>query len=122
MPIERSICIQNVSKEVFDVRDKIVMRCAYDAQNALGRLCDEKVYETDLTRRLRAVGFREVHTQVPVRVVHGDFQKEYRFACQSFVCQKSETNPGLHDQGKQARAGTGGHGHGDKTGTGTGHA
>jgi GxxExxY protein len=78
VPIERSICIQNVSKEVFDVRDKIVMRCAYDAQNALGRLCDEKVYETDLTRRLRAAGFREVHTQVPVRVVHGDFQKEYR--------------------------------------------
>ena len=76
MPIERSICIQNVSKEVFDVRDKIVMRCAYDAQNALGRLCDEKVYETDLTRRLRAVDFRKVHTQVPVRVVHGDFQKE----------------------------------------------
>ena len=54
MPIERLICIQNVSKEVFDVRDKIVMRCAYDAQNALGRLCDEKVYEKDLTRRLRA--------------------------------------------------------------------
>ena len=122
---------------MFDVRDKIVMRCAYDAQNALGRLCDEKVYETDLTRRLRAVDLRKVHTQVPVRVVHGDFQKEYRFACQSFVCQsfvcqsfvcqsfvcqKSETNPGLHDQGKQARAGTGGHGHGDKTGTGTGHA
>ncbi len=25
MPIERSICIQNVSKEEFDVRDKIVM-------------------------------------------------------------------------------------------------
>ena len=78
MPIERSICIQNVSKEVFDVRDKIVMRCAYDAQNPLGRLCDEKVYETDLTRRLRAVDLRKVHTQVPVRVVHGDFQKEYR--------------------------------------------
>ena len=93
MPIERSICIQNVSKEVFDVHDNIVMRCAYDAQNALGRLCDEKVYETDLTRRLRAVGFREVHTQVPVRVVHGDFQKEYSIRLSIIRLSKERDKP-----------------------------
>ena len=62
----------------FDERDAIVMRCAYAAQNALGRLCDERVYENDLARRLRAEGFACVHTQVPVTVTHDGFAKEYR--------------------------------------------
>jgi len=54
------------------------MRCAYAAQNALGRLCDERVYENDLARRLRAEGFSSAHTQVPVIVSHEGFAKEYR--------------------------------------------
>ena len=54
------------------------MRCAYDCQNALGRLCDERVYENDLARRLRSEGFREVHSQVPITMSHGRFHKEYR--------------------------------------------
>ena len=54
------------------------MRCAYASQNYLGRLCDERVYENDLALRLKADGFREVHTQVPVIVSHGDFEKTYR--------------------------------------------
>ena len=54
------------------------MHCAYDSQNALGRLCDERVYENDLARRLRAEGFREVHSQVPITLSHCGFHKEYR--------------------------------------------
>src|SRR5207247_7334257 len=46
-------------------------------QTDLGRLCYECVYEPDLTSRLLAEGFREVHTQVPVTVTHRDFSKAY---------------------------------------------
>jgi GxxExxY protein len=54
------------------------MRCAFDAQNTLGRLCEERVYENDLARRLRAAGFSTVETQVPVTVSLGNFWKTYR--------------------------------------------
>ena len=77
MPIDLPFRIKNLTQAEFDERDCIVMRCAYAAQNALGRLCDERVYENDLARRLRAEGFDSVHTQVPVRVCHNDFLKEY---------------------------------------------
>jgi GxxExxY protein len=54
------------------------MRCAYDSQNALGRLCDERVYEKDLARRLVASGLNSMYTQVPLVVRHGAFRKDYR--------------------------------------------
>lgn len=78
MPIEISIPIRNLSSSEFDARDSVVMRCAYDSQNTLGRLCDERVYENDVARRLRAAGFCNVHTQVPVLVTNESFQKTYR--------------------------------------------
>ena len=78
MPITCPITIRNLTQEEFDERDRIVMRCAYASQNALGRLCDERVYENDLALRLRAEGMKGVHTQVPVTVTHGSFEKVYR--------------------------------------------
>lgn len=78
MPIACPIQIRNLTPSEFDERDDVVMRCAYAAQNALGRLCDERVYENDLAMRLRAEGFKSIHTQVPVMVTHDGFAKEYR--------------------------------------------
>lgn len=78
MPIACPITVRNLSREEFDERDAVVMRCAYASQNALGRLCDERVYENDLALRLRAEGFTNVHTQIPVTLTHEGFQKEYR--------------------------------------------
>jgi len=78
MPIACQLKFRNLTQSEFDERDAVVMRCAYAAQNALGRLCDERVYEYDLARRLRAEGFRLVHTRVPVVVSHDGFVKEYR--------------------------------------------
>jgi len=79
MPIACPLAIRNLTQTEFDERDAIVMRCAYASQNALGRLCDERVYENDLALRLRAEGFPSVHTQVPVTVTHEGFEKLYRF-------------------------------------------
>ncbi len=78
LPITCDIQVRNLSATEFDERDRLVMRCAYDSQNALGRLCDERVYENDVARRLRASGFRNVHTQLPVLVEHDGFAKVYR--------------------------------------------
>jgi GxxExxY protein len=71
------IAIRDLSKDEFDERDALVMRCAYAAQNTLGRLLDERVYENDLALRLQAEGC-SVHTQVPITVSLGTFEKTYR--------------------------------------------
>jgi GxxExxY protein len=78
MPISCPLRIRNLDQAEFDERDARVMRCAYAVQNALGRLCDERIYENELARRLRAHGFSSVHTQVPITVTHDGFVKEYR--------------------------------------------
>ncbi len=77
MPIVPHHRPKNLSKPEFNERDRVVMGCAFASQNELGRLCDEQNYEKDVVARLRAAGFREVHTQVPVEVIHGHFEKEY---------------------------------------------
>ena len=78
MPIDVPLAVRDLSQDEFDVRDRVVMQCAFDSQNALGRLCDERVYENDLARRLRLAGFRNVFTQVPVHVKYGNFCKDYK--------------------------------------------
>ncbi len=76
MPIQPQLKLTSITDTDFEVVDEAVMRCAYATQNKFGRLFDEGIYENDLAGRLRAEGF-EVHTQVPVRVSHGSFEKTY---------------------------------------------
>jgi hypothetical protein len=74
MLIHCPIPIRDLSKAEFDERDALVMRCAYAAQNTLGRLLDEGVYENDLALQLKAESC-SLHTQVPVTVSLGTFEK-----------------------------------------------
>ena len=76
MPIQPSLALKDLSQADFDHLDKVVMRHAYASHNKFGRLFDERVYENDLAKRLRADGFA-VHTQVPVKVWHASFEKTY---------------------------------------------
>lgn len=76
MPIHRPR-IRDLTPHEFDAVDRIVMRCAFDSQNELGRLCDEKVYESDIALRLYSAGHR-VATQVPIVVSYGSFTKTFR--------------------------------------------
>jgi len=78
MPIECGENITTVSDSVFSEIDRLVMSSAYAAQNSLGSLCEERVYENDVAARLRAEGVTKVLTQVPVTVALKDFQKVYR--------------------------------------------
>lgn len=76
MPIQSKLKLTSISDANFEIVDEAVMRCAYASQNKFGRLFDERIYENDLAARLRAEGF-DVHTQVPIRVSHGSFEKTY---------------------------------------------
>jgi hypothetical protein len=58
MPIRSTICMRSISQEQFAALDYRVMRCAFDSQNELGRLCDEVIYQNDMAARLQAAGFR----------------------------------------------------------------
>lgn len=78
MPIHCSLTIGSISDETFAELDRVVMGNAFASQNLLGRLCDERVYENDLAARLRAEGFSEVYTQLPIMVAHEGFSKTYR--------------------------------------------
>jgi hypothetical protein len=76
MPIHRTLELTDISDAEFDRVDYAVMQHAYAIQNEFGRLFDERIYENELALRLRADGFI-VHTQVPLKVVHGSFTKVY---------------------------------------------
>jgi GxxExxY protein len=77
MPIDCPISIRRIEQEEFAQLDFQVMRCAFDAQNELGRLCDEVIYQNDVTDRLRSAGLGPIRKEVPVRVTHRDFAKTY---------------------------------------------
>lgn len=78
MPITSSVCIRRISQEEFAEIDYQVMRCAFDSQNELGRLCDEVIYQNDLAARVEAAGLGTVRKEVAVTVMHADFAKRYR--------------------------------------------
>ncbi|MDB4798836.1 GxxExxY protein, partial [Verrucomicrobia bacterium] len=78
MPITSEIQIRPTSRAVFAEVDAVVMKCAYAAQNHFGRLCEEAVYENDVKARLRAMDFKDVHTQVKLQLSHQGFEKSYR--------------------------------------------
>jgi GxxExxY protein len=78
MPIHCPLTIRPLSDAAFAEVDRVVMGCAFASQNTLGRLCDERIYENDLAARLKAEGFTDVHTRLPITVTHGGFSKTYR--------------------------------------------
>lgn len=77
MPISSPVVIRPVPQSEFAALDYEVMRHAFSSQNALGRLCDEAIYQNDLAARLEEAGLGPVRTQVPVTLSHCDFGKTY---------------------------------------------
>src|SRR6266478_2492323 len=77
MPISSPMSIRPINQEEFARLDYQVMRCAFDSQNELGRLCDEVIYQNDLAARLEAAGLAPIRKEVPVTVTHKDFSKTY---------------------------------------------
>lgn len=78
MPIECPISFPRLKREAFRELDFRVMKRAFETHGALGRNCEEEIYHHELAGRLDADGFAPSQVEVPIRVRHGSFLKEYR--------------------------------------------
>jgi len=76
MPITHDIEVNHISKDEYHQIDHAVMRLAFDIHNELGRMHDEKVYQTDLAVRCAQAGMA-VRAEVPVVVAYKTFSKTY---------------------------------------------
>lgn len=77
MPISIPINLKRLDQEEFKQLDYAVMGHAYQCQNALGRLCDEGIYQRDLADRLKSAGLGPIYIEFPIQVTHGDFVTTY---------------------------------------------
>jgi GxxExxY protein len=78
MPIKHKIDIKPISEDDFHLLDYKVMDLAFSIHNEMGRLWDEKIYQNELARRCREIGFEKVMTEAPVYACFGDFEKLYQ--------------------------------------------
>ena len=76
MPIKCSVEVCATGQERFHALDKIVMRQAFDLQNTLGRLCDERIYQDALAMRCEIAGIR-CQREVELLASHKTFAKSY---------------------------------------------
>jgi GxxExxY protein len=76
MPILCKIECKPLQPEEFKALDRLVMRHAFDIHNILGRFCDEKIYQTELAKRLQHDGV-ETHREVPITISYKTFSKTY---------------------------------------------
>ena len=74
MPIHCPLKIEQVSTEEFRAIDYAAMNHMFASQNELGTLADEKVYQSDVCKRLKTVDTRS-DEEVPIRLSHGTFTK-----------------------------------------------
>lgn len=74
MPVSSSVSMGKLSTDELRDLDYRVMRHAFDSQNELGRLADERIYQADLATRLRSEGLK-VSREVEIRLSHGNFCK-----------------------------------------------
>lgn len=74
MPVSCSVSIAKLSTAELRELDYRVMRHAFDSQNELGRLADERIYQADLAARLRSAGMT-VSREVEVQLLHCEFCK-----------------------------------------------
>lgn len=76
MPVSCRVSIAKLSTDEFRELDFRVMRHAFDSQNELGRLADERIYQADLAARLQAAGM-VVNREVEVQLSHREYRKSY---------------------------------------------
>lgn len=74
MPVSCAIAISRLSTDEFRELDYCVMRHAFESQNELGRLADERIYQADLFARLSAAGMH-VDREVKIHLSYGAFHK-----------------------------------------------
>ena len=76
MPVDCNVELRLLEREDFHAADKVVMKHSLDIHNTLGRFCDERIYQAELTGRCRGEGI-DVHQEVLLRVFYKEFSKPY---------------------------------------------
>jgi len=76
MPIQTSSPIQVLDQESFHRVERRVTGIAFEIHNEFGRYLDERLYQRELTRRLREAGF-DVEPELRMAVSLEDFRKDY---------------------------------------------
>ncbi|WP_442511216.1 GxxExxY protein [Novipirellula sp. SH528] len=74
MPVSCSISIGKLTTDELRDLDYRVMQHAFNSQNKLGRLADERIYQADLAARLRSAGIM-VSREVELQLVHREYRK-----------------------------------------------
>ena len=77
MPISIPISLRRLDQDEFRQLDYAVMAHAFASQNELGRLCDEGIYQRDLSIRLEDAGMGPARMEFPIQVSHREFVKLY---------------------------------------------
>jgi len=77
MAIKTACHVRLICEQDFYEIDYRVTGLAFEIQNEMGRLWDEKIYQNELARRCRGAGFANVETEVPIVVSYQSFSKKY---------------------------------------------
>ena len=75
MPILFDERIHAIGQDGFHSIAHVLVGHAFDVQDEFGRVCDERIYQTEVALRCRADGFADVETEVPIHVTHGSYRK-----------------------------------------------
>jgi len=77
MPIVPSVEIRIFTQEEFHDVDRRVMGVVFDAHNDFGRFLDEVLYKREIAATCAERGILPAEKEVPIRVTHGSFCKDY---------------------------------------------
>ena len=78
MPLHTSVPIKAIEQSDFHEIDEKVTGLAYDIHNEFGRYLDESLYQCELARRCRVMGFDVVHEpELKMTASLDDFSKSY---------------------------------------------
>jgi GxxExxY protein len=77
MPVEVDADLRVMEEGEFKELAYAVMKYAFKMHNEYGNCFAENLYRDEIAAECQRAGFREVQTQVPIIVKHGDFQKRY---------------------------------------------
>jgi len=74
MPVQCGAFVGKLSTDELRDLDYHVMRHAFNSQNELGRLADERIYQLDLAARLQAAGLA-VKREIRVQLSHREYRR-----------------------------------------------
>lgn len=76
MPINSTVKVESIDQEYFHKLDRVIMGQAFNIHNKMGRLLDEKIYQSCLTKRALESQL-ECQREVELKATHSTFTKSF---------------------------------------------